>query len=146
MNQEEKELLFKDLSARLYFGVKVKIVNEDSAIESGTLVGMTRATKHDAILYEDLVCLKGVLTPFRIEEVRPYLRPFTINCMSKEEVEEFLMLNAQLKLPEDKDVESLVFFTRPAINWLKANHFDYNCLIPKGLAIKFTEENNPYNI
>lgn len=144
MKAEDKELLLKDLCARLPYGVKVKIVNENSAIESGTIVGMTRAQKHNTIIYEDLICLSGILTPFKLEEVRPYLRPFTINCMSKEEVAEFLMLNAQIKLPEDTDVESLLFFTRPAINWLKANHFDYNCLIPRGLAVKFSKDDNPY--
>lgn len=144
MKKEGKGLFSKDLSARLPYGVKVKIESKDSAVESGTLVGMLRSQKHDSILYEDLVCLAGVLTPFRLEEVRPYLRPFTSKCMSKEEIAEFLMLNEQLKLPDDCDVEELLFFTRPAIDWLKANHFDYNNLISRGLAIKVTEENNPY--
>ena len=30
------------------------------------------------------------------------------------------------------------------INWLNEHHFDYSCLIEKGLAIAVTEENNPY--
>ena len=29
-------------------------------------------------------------------------------------------------------------------NWLLAHHFDFMGLIPKGLAIKATEDNNPY--
>ena len=30
------------------------------------------------------------------------------------------------------------------VNWLLKNHFDFMGLIPKGLAIEVTEENNPY--
>lgn len=30
------------------------------------------------------------------------------------------------------------------VDWLNKNHFDYRDLIPKGLAIEVTEENNPY--
>lgn len=30
------------------------------------------------------------------------------------------------------------------IHWLNKNHFDYRRLIPMGLAIEVTEENNPY--
>lgn len=29
-------------------------------------------------------------------------------------------------------------------DWLNAHHFDYRGLIEKGLAIKVTEDNNPY--
>ena len=31
-----------------------------------------------------------------------------------------------------------------AIDWLLKNHFDFRGLIPKGIAIEVTEENNPY--
>lgn len=30
------------------------------------------------------------------------------------------------------------------INWLLKKHFDFRGLIPKGLAIEVTKENNPY--
>ena len=30
------------------------------------------------------------------------------------------------------------------IDWLNANHFDYRGLIERGLAIKVTPDNNPY--
>jgi hypothetical protein len=32
------------------------------------------------------------------------------------------------------------------IDWLNAHRFDYRGLIPKGLAIEVTKENNPYKI
>jgi len=31
------------------------------------------------------------------------------------------------------------------IDWLNKNHFDYRGLIPLGLAIEVTKENNPYD-
>ena len=31
------------------------------------------------------------------------------------------------------------------IDWLNKNHFDYRGLIPRGLAIKITKENNTYD-
>ena len=31
-------------------------------------------------------------------------------------------------------------------DWLNAHHLDYRELIPMGLAIEVTEENNPYKI
>jgi hypothetical protein len=30
------------------------------------------------------------------------------------------------------------------IDWLLKNHFDFRSLIPKGLAIEVTKDNNPY--
>ena len=35
-------------------------------------------------------------------------------------------------------------FLMDAIDWLNKHHFDYRGLIPLGLAIEVTEENNPY--
>lgn len=141
-----KELLRKDLCTRLPYGVKVKIESEDSAIDSGTVVGITRAQKHNSIIYEDLVFLTGVLTPFRLEEVKPYLRP--LGSMTDNEIIEFWRMNCMNERVDrgylDKCVDCCLYFTKRAIDWLNANHFDHNNLIPLGLAIKVTEENNPY--
>ena len=148
MKKEYKELLLKDLSARLTYGVKVKIESEDSAIESGMLVGMTRAQKHSSIIYEDLVCLAGVLTPFKVEDVRPYLRP--LNSMTDNEIIEFWKKNCMYEREDkgyvDKRVDCCLYFTKRAIDWLNSNHFDHNNLISFGLAIKVTEDNNPYKL
>ena len=61
--------------------------------------------------------------------VRPYLRP--TSSMTEEEKEEYQ------KLRWTKLEHYTVF-------WLLENHFDFIGLIPKGLAIEVTEENNPY--
>lgn len=66
--------------------------------------------------------------------VRPYLR--TMSSMTNEEEEEYDRLN----------VYELGLFphTEEAFDWLLEHHFDFMGLIPKGLAIEVTEENNPY--
>ena len=38
----------------------------------------------------------------------------------------------------------IVQTSKEVIDWLNKNMFDFRGLIPKGLAIAVTEENNPY--
>ena len=133
MKKEDKELLIKDLSARLPYGVILKIVNEDSAIAYGTLVGMTRLQKHPFIIYEDLVCIEGVLTPFRLEDVKPYLR--SIDSMTDKERHELNNACDGIDYALSPDILKLYAYS----DWLNAHHFDYRGLIGKGLAIEAPE-------
>jgi len=126
MTQEEKSLLLKDLCARLPYGVILNIVNEDSAVAYGTFVGMTRSQKHSCLIYEDLICIEGVLTPFRLEEVKPYLRPMS----SMTEEEEFTL----------NETRCYTQFTLESYDWLNAHHFDYRGLLEKGLALEAPED------
>ena len=70
MEQEEnKNLLFKDLCARLPYGVKINVDGEeDTLLELGVDTGWVNAS-------------------YDIEEVRPYLRP--MSSMTEEEEEEY---------------------------------------------------------
>ena len=115
MTQEDKELLLKDLSARLPYGVKVEIDGYYSHILKG-IDGDTISTD------------RGINYPLRL--VKPYLRP--MSSMTEEE---------EFKLNETRCYTQL---TLESYDWLKAHHFDYRELIEKGLAIEVTEENNPY--
>lgn len=62
----------------------------------------------------------------------PYLRP--MSSMTDEEKIDFQsFFNYDgIEYPEEY------------IDWLNAHHFDYRGLIPKGLAIEVTKDNNPY--
>ena len=60
-----------------------------------------------------------------------------MSSMTEEEIDEF----TQFDVYADGEY---VIPNYAVINWLNANHFDYSGLIPKGLAIEVTEENNPY--
>ena len=137
MNQEDKELLLKDLCARLPYGVIVSVTD-------GTI-------KYEAYIesvsykYIQVSPVSGsVFTPYtfyKISEIKPYLRP--MDSMTEEEEEEY---HKTMAWSGDILNEKIGIWV-PTINssdYLIAHHFDYRGLIPKGLAIAVTEENNPY--
>ena len=117
MTQEEKEVLLKDLSARLPYGVKV---NED--IQGiFTLIGLAEERIFTTCEVE------GWHNDFPIELIKPYLIPLSI--MTEEELNEYKHLVAFSGSPNG---------AANFIDWLNAHHFDYNGLIPMGLAIDAT--------
>ena len=128
MTQDDKQLLLKDLSARLPYGVVVET----------QLVNAPRAK------YPVLKVLKSyMLCDFMlsIENVilKPYLRP--MSSMTEEEKAEYCDLQDKFLLSSQYPVN----YGYALFDWLNANHFDYRGLIEKGLAISITKENNPYN-
>lgn len=145
MEKEHKELLIKDLCARLPYGVKVKHEEQDF---SSTLLwvdaeGLSAGRKADK---------KGVGSDWgRIEFIKPYLRP--MSSMTEEEDEKRIQLGIWRSAQTDggevvgitSDYRSSQGFQN-ALNFLLGEHFDIFGLIPKGLAIEVTEENNPYNL
>jgi len=125
MKQEDKELLFVDLCARLPYGVKVNAQYKDGdgwKTEDRKILG----------LYEDgQVYLDCVYTT--IDCIKPYLRP--MSSMTEEERKEYNLT---------KTLSIVDYPTLKSFDWLNAHHFDYRGLIERGLAIEVTEENNPY--
>jgi hypothetical protein len=137
MKQEEKELLLKDLSSRLSYGVKIFV---DDKIE--TLDGLN-------IL--DNVIEYGTILSCDIEEVKPYL--FPLSSMTEEqwidlkEYSGFKYDGCLLDLVKYTDsVSTLEFWVEEipsnmiirVFDWLNKNHFDYRGLIQLGLAIDAT--------
>lgn len=126
MTQEEKEILFKDLCARLPYHTRVKVWLKDGTTEEGVLdlEHNYGNVLRDAFYYDKIV------------KIKPYLRP--ISSMTEEEVEEYRNIdNRSYSCPMD-------YAHIPAserIDWLNKNHFDYRGLIPMGLAIDATELN-----
>ena len=124
MTQEEKELLLKDLVARLPYGVILLSQN-------GKVTYQTDGNTAAELLVE--------------EGWKPYLRP--ISSMTEEEKHKLLKFGAITCLKNGEVIDvSCVGFERhcDVQDWLNAHHFDYRGLIEKGLAIAVTEENNPY--
>lgn len=80
MTQEEKELLFKDLSARLPYHVRCKIWLKDGTTEEGLL-----DLEHN---YGNV--LQDAFYYNKIKDIKPYLRP--ISSMTEEEVEEYFSI------------------------------------------------------
>ena len=121
MTQEDKELLLKELCARLPYGVKVKVKYYDDnwrllAIYTN---GTTYATRD--IGYPIETCF---------EDCKPYL--FPLSSMTEEQNKEWLYT-----------LSSDYHITYDTVDWCNKNHFDYHGLIEKGLAIDATKENNP---
>ena len=125
MSQEDKELLLIDLSARLQYNVQV-LADIDKTFEGGVI-----STLKVINLKKDSVELQSVLTPFKFDEIKPYLRP--MSSMTEGERKEYgLVLCDELSINQ--------------YDWLNAHHFDYRGLIEKGLAIEVTKNNNPYKL
>ena len=128
MTQEDKDLLLKDLCARLPYGVcflayKVRYGGTDVTIfDKEKMMGIV----------EDTIISQS--ESFSIEKVRPYLRP--MSSMTEEEYKEYSKLwDLQNEFPTDADIR----FKTDVFDWLNAHHFDYRRLIEKGLAIEAPE-------
>ena len=115
MTQENKELLLKDLSARLPYGVCVHIRYKEGEPCYGKL------TPRDIQWFIDS----------KIEVIKLYLRP--LSSMTEVEKLDYTSIdNRAYCCPQD-------FAHIPAtdrIDWLNKHHFDYRGLIKKGLAIE----------
>ena len=160
MIQEDKDLLLKDLCARLPYGVKGKCEIDASYDTSFDTIFQTH--KFDAVVYgikEDLLLVTPLIEDedeqnFAEEEVAdgvdildftPYL--FPMSSMTEEqlfEVQEILGKN-EIKIDDgflrivDSDRNVITYLEILAVlEWFYKNHFDINNLIPKGLAIDAT--------
>lgn len=144
MTQEDKELLLKDLCARLPYGVKVAFFNEDLThhSEPKILIGIECINN---LNYSSLEDEDGNTTI--VEFVKPYL--FPLSNMTDEQQEEFDRIYTDdmqvvvdnLKNRLDGKSYEINFGHYRHIDWLNKHHFDYRGLIEKGLAIDATELN-----
>ena len=137
MTQEEKELLLKDLSARLPYRVKVRgnfsYHNGDEIVDD-----IKECTLTTSVL--DWV-MNGI-------EVKPYLRP--MSSMTDEERNELQKVLGKegFYLDGDGDImfeadcyPDIIFLSMcdRYVNWLYEHHFDFHRLIFKGLALEAPE-------
>ena len=129
MTQENKELLLKDLCARLPYGVKIKLIRWD--IDEGMYINTT--LEPDDI--ERLLNVEEGDT-----EIKPYL--FPLSSMTEEQKREYNMLLTDIPTYEYEGGDIVTVFETYdnwiSIDYLNANHFDYRGLIEKGLAIDAT--------
>lgn len=164
MTKEDKQLLLKDLSARLSYGVivdykegeydfhkwKIETLYAPAYGKSGLLIetsgdGWIGYTEYNG-------CgMSGASRPLHLDKNLPYLRP--MSSMTEEEFELLKKYSGleydQLDLAEfsnnykcldfylsevPSDVVILVF------DWLNEHHFDYRGLIELGLALEAKEE------
>lgn len=148
MKQEDKELLLKDLCARLPYKPIVHINNCG--------IWNLRGIDHDntAELRDRVIVWYGENHPtsknsFPIIDCKPYL--FPLSSMTEEQ-KSYLHFNTKFGFDSCNDLtvkideDDTYFYTDTydyisLIDWLNKNHFDYRGLIEKGLAIDATNLN-----
>ena len=129
MKQKDKELVLKEISSRFPYGVKVfsKILNKLTLVKGITDDSIWVYVDEDNYEWEP------------IEDVKLYLRP--LSSMSDEEKRYLMSLKYQ---PFAFEWKNLIISSQEIIDWLNRKMFDYRGLIPMGLALEVTKENNPY--
>ena len=125
MTQNEKDLLLKDLSARLPYGVKVEYENKIFDVE------------YVCPMYEEVKLDIPETWTIDVSEVKPYL--FPLSSMTEEQKKELKVICDWRD--DEKDAQSiLVLYYNHCVmksdvtDWFHKNHFDYRGLIPMGLA------------
>ena len=129
-NIEKKELLLKDLCARLPYETRVRYTYAFAGV-----VGIDIYSDEGTLYYDKLQDFSLPNVGYerrRVVYILPYLRP--MSSMTEEEKEEYqAFFNYDgVEYPEEY------------IDWLNAHHFDYRGLIEKGLALEAPE--GMYNI
>lgn len=142
MTEEEKQLLLKDLCARLPYRVKVQAVSVYGYTVQVPIDGYCSSNNKFDI----------DLRWRTLDEFKPYLRP--MSSMTQEEIDEY---DAEL----DKDMDIVMngaldkdryitsggkhnfsknFVMHFGNDWLNKKGFDYRGLIPMGLALEAPED------
>ena len=131
--QADKELLYKDLCARL--PNKCRVFYEYIDDIDGKTYGYSLTLNTWCI--DELEANKAI--------VKPYLYP--MSSMTEEECIELGNIQATIENISEV-IPNVPYYIEVAyskqIDWLNSHHFDYRGLIERGLAIEVTKENNPY--
>ena len=137
MTQEDKELLLKDLCARLPYGVKIEMTWW--FMDEGTCLSTTLEPDHIEQILNDEV---------GNAEIKPYL--FPLSSMTDEQCYKFYCRFVENEIDYNdfkkyyfdgcswNKVLTLISDCGDIIDWFNKNHFDYRGLIEKGLAIDAT--------
>lgn len=126
MKTEEKQILLKDLCARLTYGVIVEYGCNHEGKDLGERQSKLTGRMIDSFFGSIPIGMSEVYS------LQPYLRP--MSSMTKEEKMYFWCLNHN----PNAGVDFMVHASE-LIDWLNAHHFDYRGLIGKGLASEAPE-------
>ena len=142
MNQEDKDLLLKDLCARLPYGVKAEITNtqgyhHDNVAKKGektidTLKGFDSSYNCFTIYHNNPLDWDWVCSEIDIEDIKPYL--FPMSSMTEEQKKKWQSLMI-------RDSYGILYHTIESFDYLYKNHIDFRGLIEKDLAIDATGKN-----
>ena len=122
MTQEDKELLIKDLCARLPYNVICQVefkengkYNSKVMLLSGIFTDEAYFTTKGGSIYSN--------------EYKPYL--FPLSSMTEEQKQEYQHITERWMYDSSYSISD-------SIDWLNVHHFDYRGLIEKGLSIDAT--------
>ena len=118
MTQEEKDLLLKDLCARLPYCVKISVDDKVETVQGINI--LDTVVEYDSWPSSD------------IEELKPYL--FPLSSMTEEPRKEWQSLMI-------KDSYGILYYTVESYDYLYKNHIDIRGFIAMGLAIDATNLN-----
>ena len=124
MTQEDKELLIKDLCARLPYGVRYRHFTWNDEFGEIYIAARIYSINTDGYVkncYDDETVY--------IDNVRPYL--FPLLSMTEEQKKEYQYIT-------ERWMNDPSYSISDSTDWLNKNHFDYRGLIEKGLAIDAT--------
>lgn len=142
MTQNEKELLLKDICARLTYSVKAKYYGAEEERECIDVIEGIYPFDNEIIIGQ---------YGLKVEAIKPYL--FPLSSVTEEQVNElFSIFELNETLEDDyikvNEVTGITFLLRNGfdveehleklMDWLNKYHFDYRGLIPMGLAIDAT--------
>lgn len=148
MKTRDKQLLLKDLCARLFYIDNLKVADSLKVAKycerDGKISDLIHELRFTIGLYELSFRNPNVI-------IKPYLRP--MSSMTEEEFVYFMGLRGRML--QSYEIQSMMkkAFNAPKsmlivtqlgnysnkIDWLIAHHFDYRGLIPMGLALEATE-------
>ena len=139
MTQKDKELLFRDLCARILYNVKCynSKYRPDLAEE---IICITVNYNHP--------CVQLGTYLYKLEQVKPYL--FPLSSITREQIFEVQEILGKNEIEIEDGFLSIIDSSRNTItyleilallNWFYKNHFDINGLIPMGLEIDATNLN-----
>ena len=144
MTQEEKDLLLKDLCARLNTNLVCSIYRTDDqgiGYRNEILYGYCNIEGWDEFYFgEDC----GISIDY-VSKIKPYL--FPLSSITREQIFEVQEILGKNEIEIEDGFLSIIDSSRNTItyleilallNWFYKNHFDINGLIPMGLAIDAT--------
>ena len=129
MTQEEKELVLKDLCARLLYKPYVEI-SDGKDWYLGNLLAIE--IEHDKLC--GTITNNIAIFEFLTERVKLYLR--SLSSMTDKEKKEIQDKHIVISINTSGKVET----DANGFDWLNKHHFDYRGLIPMGLALEATKD------
>ena len=145
MTKEEKQLLLKDLCARLPYDIIVRVHD----IKYGDFDSYIDSISNNCVEtypVEELTIDFNPCVFYKLQDIKSYLR--SMSSMTEEEKEELkqehikdekLYAECLTKAANGDDSMRGKVIPHFAADWCNKNHFDYRGLIPMGLALEAPE-------